>query len=83
MNNIYPDWQKQPITGITRDAVERRHKKVGEAYANLGARTSRSVLNYASAKYETGKGLSIPPENPVKRISQTRSWFKVDAAPAS
>jgi integrase len=82
MNNIYPDWQKLPITEITRDAVERRHKKVGEdrgeAYANLGGRTLRSVLNYASAKYETGKGLSILPENPVKRISQTRSWYKVE-----
>ncbi len=82
MNNIYPDWQKLPITEITRDAVERRHKKVGEergeAYANLGGRTLRSVLNYAGAKYETGKGLSILPENPVKRISQTRSWYKVD-----
>lgn len=81
MNNIYPDWQKLPITAISRDAVERRHKKTGEergeAYANLGARTLRSVLNYASAKYETGKGLSILPENPVKRISQTRSWYKV------
>ena len=82
MNNIYPDWQKLPITEITRDAVERRHKKIGEergeAYANLGGRTLRSVLNYASAKYETGKGLSILPENPVKRISQTRSWYKVE-----
>jgi integrase len=82
MNNIYPDWQKLPITDISRDAVERRHKKVGEergeAYANLGARTLRSVLNYAGAKYETGKGLSILPENPVKRISQTRSWYKVE-----
>jgi integrase len=35
-------------------------------------------LNYASAKYETGKGLSILPENPVKRISQTRSWYNVE-----
>ncbi|MEI6267595.1 MAG: integrase family protein [Methylococcaceae bacterium] len=82
MKNIYPDWQKLPITDITRDAVERRHKKIGtergEAYANLGSRTLRSVLNYASAKYETGKGLSILPENPVKRISQTRSWYKVE-----
>lgn len=82
MNNIYPDWQKLPITDITRDAVECRHKKIGEergeAYANLGARTLRSVLNYAGAKYETGKGLSVLPENPVKRISQTRSWFKVE-----
>ncbi len=81
MNNIYSDWQTLPITDITRDAVERRHKKIGaergEAYANLGSRTLRSVLNYAGAKYETGKGLSILPENPVKRISQTRGWYKV------
>lgn len=81
MNNIYPDWQKLSITDISRDAVERRHIKVGtergHAYANLGARTLRSVLNYASAKYETGNGLSILPENPIKRISQTRSWYKV------
>jgi integrase len=82
MNNIYRDWQKLPITDISRDAVERRHKKIGaergEAYANLGARTLRSVLNFASAKYETGMGLSILPDNPVKRISQTRSWYKVE-----
>jgi integrase len=82
INNLYADWQKHPITNITRDAVERRHKEIGtdrgEAYANLAARTLRSVLNYASAKYETGKGLSILPENPVKRISQTRSWYKVE-----
>jgi integrase len=82
MNNIYPDWLRLPITDITRDAVERRHKKTGtergEAYANLGARTLRSVLNFASAKYETGKGLSILSDNPVKRISQTRGWYKVD-----
>jgi sulfite reductase alpha subunit-like flavoprotein len=37
----------------------------------------RSVLNYAAAKYETGKGLSILPDNPVKRIGQTRSWYRI------
>jgi integrase len=82
MGNIYPDWQRLPITEISRDAVERRHTKIGaergKAYANMGARTLRSVLNYASAKYETGKGLSILPENPVKRISQTRGWYRVE-----
>ena len=82
MKNIYPDWQKLPITDISRDAVDRRHKKIGEergeAYANLGARTLRAVLNYAGAKYETGNGVSILPDNPVKRISQTRGWFKAN-----
>ncbi len=63
MNNIYPDWIKLLITDISRDSVKRRHSKVGqergEAFANLAGRTLRSVLNYASAKYETEKGLSI------------------------
>jgi integrase len=82
MKNIYPDWQKLPITAISRDAVDRRHKKIGEergeAYANLGARTLRAVLNYASAKYETANGLSVLPDNPVQRISQTRGWYKIN-----
>ena len=44
----------------------------------MGARTLRAVLNYAGAKYETGNGVSILPDNPVKRISQTRGWFKAN-----
>ncbi|MGZ8915204.1 MAG: tyrosine-type recombinase/integrase, partial [Methylobacter sp.] len=83
MNNLYGDWQRLPVTDITRDAVSKRHKKIGEgrgqAYANLAARTLRSVLNFAIAKYETGKGVSILPDNPVKRIGQTRSWYKVES----
>ena len=82
MKNIYPDWQKLPITDISRDAVDRRHKKVGEergeAYANLGARILRTVMNYAIAKYETSNGVSILRDNPVQRISQTRGWYKIN-----
>jgi hypothetical protein len=44
----------------------------------LGSRTLRSVLNFANAKYKTGKGLSILPDNPVKWISQTRSWYRIE-----
>jgi integrase len=81
MSRVYGDWQKLPITEISRDDVEERHNKVGAenglAYANLAARTLRSVLNYASAKYEV-RGASILPENPVKRLSQTRSWYRIE-----
>lgn len=75
MANLYSDWLKKPITDITGDAVEARHAKIsterGKAYANLGGRTLRSVLNYAAAKHK------ILPVNPVTQLSQTRSWFKV------
>lgn len=82
INGLYADWLKKPITAITKDMVEKRHKKIGsergEAYANLAARTLRSVLNFASAKYEDSKGASILPDNPVRRISQTRAWYRVE-----
>ena len=82
MKNIYPDWQRMPIVEITKDMVQSRHKKIGEergeAYANLGGRTLRSVLNYAIANYELAKGASILTDNPFSRLSNTKAWFRVD-----
>jgi integrase len=81
MSHQYGGWLRLPITEISRDLVEKRHKQLGtqsgEASANLAARTLRSVLNYAQGKYEV-KGVSVLADNPVKRISQTRSWYKVE-----
>jgi integrase len=82
MTLSYPDWQKKPVVEITKNMVEKRHAKVGEergeAFANLSARTLRSVLNFAAGKYEDTKGRTILPENPVKRLSQTRQWYRVE-----
>lgn len=82
MEVAYGDWQKKGVVDITKDIVERRHKKIGEerghAYANLSARVLRSVLNFASSKYEDSKGNSILPENPVSRLSKTKQWYRVD-----
>lgn len=82
MEVAYGDWQKKSIVSISKDMVERRHKKIGEergaSYANLAARTLRSVLNFAGGKYENVQGRSILPENPVTRLSQTKQWYRVD-----
>ncbi|WP_305909599.1 integrase family protein [Methylomarinum sp. Ch1-1] len=82
MEVAYGDWYRKSIVDISKDMVERRHKKIGEerghAYANLSARVLRSVLNFASAKYEDSKGNSILPENPVSRLSKTKQWYRVD-----
>lgn len=78
----FPDWQKRALVAITKDAVERRHRLLGdqhgEAYANLALRVLRATLNYAAARYEDAAGRSILPENPVKRLSATRAWYVVE-----
>lgn len=82
MEVAYGDWQRKSIVDISKDMVERRHKKIGDdrghAYANLSARVLRSVLNFAVNKYENNKGNSILPENPVSRLSKTKQWYRVE-----
>lgn len=62
--------------------VERRHRQLaetrGEATANLSMRVLRAVFNFAAGKYEDAKGRSFLPENPVKRLSATRAWYRVE-----
>jgi integrase len=77
----YPDWLDKPLVFITKDMVERRHRQRGEqskARANLAMRLLRAVFNYAAAKYEDAEGHSLIKENPVKRLSDTRAWFRVN-----
>ncbi len=78
----FKDWKRKPITEITKDMVERRHKKLGDergaAYANLSMRVLRALFNYAQSKYETGKGEALIRDNPVRRLSQVKAWFKIN-----
>ena len=82
MTTVFSGWQSKAISDITKDMIERKHKKIGEengpAYANLAMRFLRSLLNFAISKYEDSKGRSFILENPVKRLSQTRAWYRVD-----
>jgi integrase len=82
MTTVFSGWQSKAISDITKDMIERKHKKIGEengpAYANLAMRFLRSLLNFAISKYEDSKGQSFILENPVKRLSQTRAWYRVD-----
>jgi integrase len=76
----FSDWQGKPVTEITKDMVIKRHMLMGtrsEAQANLAMRFLRSVFNFAMAKYEDSKGQSLIGDNPVKRLSQTKAWYKV------
>ncbi len=76
----FSDWMKKPIVNITRDMIAGRHKKLGEvshARANLAMRYLRAVLNYASEAYAYPDGSPLLLDNPVNRLSATKSWYKV------
>lgn len=77
----FADWKDKALTSITKDMVERRHAKLGEAspaQANLAMRFLRALFNFAAGKYEDSKGRPIIIENPVKRLSQTEAWYRVE-----
>jgi integrase len=74
-------WMKRPLLSITRDMIARRHRELGEASqarANLAMRYLRAVFNFAAAEYVDAKGKPLLTDNPVKKLSQTRAWYRVD-----
>lgn len=81
MQESFPDWQNKPLLDITKDMVSRRHSKMGEkshARANLGMRLLRALFNFAIGQYEDSQGCSLIVDNPVKRLSQSRAWYRVE-----
>lgn len=81
MKTHYLDWNNKPITEISKDMIERKHREIGErseAQANLSMRFMRALFNFAIGQYEDSLGNPTISDNPVKRISQTRAWYRVD-----
>lgn len=81
MKTHYLDWNNKPITEINKDMIERKHREIGqrsEAQANLSMRFMRALFNFAIGQYEDSAGNPTISDNPVKRISQTRAWYRVD-----
>lgn len=82
IKNVFGDWQRKPVVEITRDMVQRRHAQTGEkrgaAQANRAFRFLRSLLNFCAGRYEDRKGNPLLTDNPVKILSQTRQWFRLD-----
>ena len=80
--NCFPDWLNKPLVAISKDKVEKQHMKIGkergEAYANFSMRVLRALFNFAAGKYEDSQGRSLISDNPVKRLSQTRAWYRVE-----
>lgn len=79
-NSYLHDWINKPLISINKDMVEKMHRKIGErshAQANLTFRYFRAVVNFAIAQYEDSNGDPIFRDNPVKRLSQTRAWYRI------
>jgi integrase len=82
IGTAFADWRGKPLLSITKDMVGKRHKQLGEqngeAWANLSMRVLRALFNFAAGQYEDAQGRSLVADNPVKRLSQTRAWYRVD-----
>lgn len=78
------DWMDLPVTGITKNMIEQRHRDLrrvtrqgssGEAQANAVMRILGVLLNFAAANYELD-GEPILTFNPVKKLSQNHAWYR-------
>jgi integrase len=80
MRSYFSDWLEKPLVDISKDMVAKRHTKAGErskVQSNFALRILRAVFNFAMVRYEDTQGCPIISENPVKRLSQTRAWYRV------
>jgi integrase len=81
MHELFSNWLNKPLIELTKDMVAAKHSKFGErsqARANLGMRLLRAIFNFAIGQYEDSKGLPLIKDNPVKRLSQSRAWFRIE-----
>ena len=81
INGSFKDWQNKPVTELSKDLIEKRHRDLGRvshARANNAMRVLRAVYNYAMDKYDDLDGNPIIQSNPVSRLSRTRGWFRVE-----
>ena len=81
MKQVFSDWQHKPLLDISKDMVAKRHREFGErskARANSAMRLLRALFNFAAGQYEDAQGRSLILENPVRRLSHTRAWYRIE-----
>lgn len=81
MKTYFEEWNNKPLAEISKDLIEKKHREIGdrsEAQANLAMRFMRAIFNFALGQYEDSSGNTIIADNPTKRLSQTRAWYRVE-----
>lgn len=77
----FEDWLTKPLNNISREMVSKRHRELGiasPARANLSMRYLRAVFNYAIAYFTDKAGKPYFLDNPVKRLSETKAWYRIE-----
>ncbi|WP_218814603.1 tyrosine-type recombinase/integrase [Rickettsiella endosymbiont of Dermanyssus gallinae] len=81
-NQVIPDWLNKSFLSITKEMVFLRHEAHGkersESRANDAMRVLRALFNFAMNEYEDDKGKPLIFENPVKRLSHKRAWYRIE-----
>jgi len=81
INGAFVHWQNKPLSQITKDMVQLRHKELGKrskARANNAMRVLRAVFNHAISRYQDNYGQQAIMQNPVDRLSQLNAWYRVN-----
>ena len=74
------DWMSKPMSEINKDMIAKRHTLIGQrsqAQANLTMRSLSALFNFAIIRYEDSNGDNIINDNPVKRLTLTRAWYRI------
>ena len=85
IKHAFADWLDKPISSISKNDCEDRHKEMtngtrrngnsGRAYANGAFKTLQAIINFTNEKYEVeGEAVRV---NPVSRLTKTRAWYRV------
>lgn len=76
----FRDWMNRPLLSISREMVAKRHRQLGQrskARANGAFRYLRAIFNFAVAQYTDADGKPLITDNPVKRLSETKAWYRI------
>ena len=75
------------LSNYKKERTDRKKKKdgiakkdldlIGNAQANQHMRFLRSLMNFCAGYYEDAEGGPLIKFNPVKRLSETKAWFRV------
>ena len=74
-------WMNKPLLSITPDMCVKKHKEIGDkshAQANLAMKYLRAIFSHAMIQYTDSEGIPIIIANPVKRLSDTKRWYRIE-----
>lgn len=77
LNCYLSDWLDQPVTSITKQMVQDRHRQIpGKSSANSTMLSLQTLLRYAGLKWEAEDGTPLIKANPVRRLSELKLWHR-------